>query len=63
MRLTEQAREAEKEAIVTALAAADGNVAEAARLLELPLRTLWRRLEAYGIRPDEYRHDDTRAKS
>lgn len=55
MRLTNEGREAEEKAIAKALEASAGNVAEAARDLALPLRTLWRRLEAYGLNADDYR--------
>jgi transcriptional regulator with GAF, ATPase, and Fis domain len=55
MRLTEQARVAEIKALVDALSQTGGNVAGAARALALPLRSIWRRLDKYNIRPDSYR--------
>jgi two-component system response regulator HydG len=43
----------EREAILRTLAATGGNKTQAAKLLGIGLRTLYRKLEAYGIKDDE----------
>lgn len=49
------AGEVSREAMETALRAVGGNVSRAARRLEIPRRTMYRRLEAFGIDPAAYR--------
>lgn len=45
----------ERSRITAALEAESGNMAAAARLLSLPLRTIWRRCDALGLAPDGFR--------
>ena len=45
--------EQERQAILDALELTQGKLAEAARRLGISRTTLWRRLRAYGLRPDE----------
>jgi transcriptional regulator of acetoin/glycerol metabolism len=45
--------EQERQAILDALDVTQGKLAEAARRLGISRTTLWRRLRAYGLRPDE----------
>ena len=49
------AKENEKQLIYSALEATGGNMTKASRLLDINLRTLYRRLEKYGIEPESFR--------
>jgi transcriptional regulator of acetoin/glycerol metabolism len=46
---------AEIDTLIATLRACGGNVAKAARELNVSRATLWRRIVDYGIKPDDYR--------
>lgn len=48
-------RRMEADYISNALRRSSGNVAAAARDLDLPLATLWWKLERLGIKPEQFR--------
>lgn len=50
--LREAVRAYERELIRKALEQAGGNVSQAARALQIPRQTLWRRIQDYGLEPD-----------
>ena len=49
--LREAVREYERELIRAALQRVGGNVSQAARELQIPRQTLWRRIQEYGLAP------------
>jgi PAS domain S-box-containing protein len=57
-RAVKSLNELEREAILQTAKACNGNVSEMARLLGIGRTTLWRRLRAYNILPDDYRGND-----
>jgi DNA-binding NtrC family response regulator len=52
-RLTEQLREPEKEILVSTLKQVNGNITQAAALLQISRTTLYAKLKKHGINPDE----------
>lgn len=53
--LREHLKRVEIDYISNALRRSSGNVAAAARDLEIPLATMWWKIEKLGINPDQFR--------